>query len=54
MWTKVSERNLLPLSSAYMVVACSTHEREDKCIHNFSKENLKERDHWGVLGIDRK
>jgi hypothetical protein len=44
---------VLPLSSAYMVGACSTHGTDDKCIHNFSKKKLKETDHWGVLGIDR-
>jgi hypothetical protein len=34
--------------------ACSMLGRDEKCIQNFSSENLKERDHSEDLGVDGK
>jgi hypothetical protein len=34
--------------------ACSTHEKDKKCILNFRSQNLKGRDYSGDLGIDER
>jgi hypothetical protein len=33
---------------------CSTHGRDDKCIHSFVQENLEGRGHMEDFGVDGK
>jgi len=42
------------IKSRNMRCACSTHGRDEKCVQNFSRKNLKERDYLEGLGVDMK
>jgi hypothetical protein len=37
-----------------LVDACSTHEREEKCVYIFDKETLREEPSWQIYAIDER